>query len=276
VPHATDLHDAGLCQSLAHQTAFHSLKDKVLSWVNSNDERKKQLLFKGLLSSGSFAHALGNEWALRHTKRAGVSDRDTVAHNEVDEKQHLLAVVEDPIDHFLNGWRTVGIKKPDCMMNLTTSENYDDRIRAWLDLPATGIKQFIKDLPEAQKTKIASCRFSNLKVFSYPQANFLWTIEGNKYDWDPRLSLVGDVRELPGLLEMVGAEEDTIPEDNNSDNEDENISAYFEIKRKKLSTETLQAICRYVALDYYLFDFTPPEPCRTQLAADMVEIMNTT
>ena len=42
-----------------------------------------------------------------------------------------------------------------------------------------------------------------------------------------------------------------------------------------LSDDTVRDICRYLALDYYLFDFRPPVPCREILMANIADMNQT-
>lgn len=100
----------------------------------------------------------------------------------------------------------------------------------------------------------------------------------------PQLKLVGDLQELSMILNLVGLPYNSSVGDGRVSSRDEMKRQYFRStntlrrsgnetnmtvqsspryhhRRRKLFPTTLQAICNFVALDYFLFDFEPPIEC---------------
>ena len=106
----------------------------------------------------------------------------------------LLATVRDPLDHFLSGWAECGSRPwvnraclHQCPNVFTSSIPYDKKIQNWLSF-----------IQKCSGPGACECR-----VHSMPQANFLFAND-DEYEIDPKLDIVGDLKELPGLLELVG------------------------------------------------------------------------
>ena len=256
IPHAKEMKNASLCRSLAHQHKFFSVRDSVLSWVKSHEEQR--YLLRGTGKGGRlFAFKLNKDYAFRHIFKSGgttIQEQTRAGHaGHVPQwsvgNRSLMTVVRDPIDHFLSGWAECGYRCFDEMMNLTTSDAYDDRVTAWL--------QYV------QSPKRIRC-LNTVMPHSMPQANYLW--EGDrKFEWDEKLDLVGDLDELPGLLELIDVHYNESLKKGNAAKDNEIKNRYFPRNKSILSNSTLKSICSYVALDYYLFSFEPPPACRQVL-----------
>lgn len=268
IPHAKALQDAYLCRSLAHQRKFFSVRDSVLSWIENHEEQKH--LLKGSGKQGRmFAFIINKEYAFRHILKSG----GTTVQHQTRKGQHghvpqwqvgnrsLLATVRDPVDHFLSGWAECGYRNFDSMMNLTKSKKYDDRVKAWLD-------HIHKRKGNGRK---GSQHLKMCEPHSMPQANYLWQSD-NKFEWDTKLVIVGHLTEISGLLKIVGFHYNASISIGNDAKENEIKMQYFPRDKSLLSNSTIQEICRYVALDYYLFDFDPPLPCREELMANIAEM----
>jgi len=253
IPHAKEMRNASLCRSLAHQHKFFSVRDSVLSWVKSHKEER--YLLRGTGKGGRlFAFKLNKDYAFRHIfKSGGTTIQEQTRAGHVPQwsvgNRSLMTLVRDPIDHFLSGWAECGYRCFDEMMNLTTSDAYDDRVTAWL--------QYV------QSPKSKPC-LKRVMLHSMPQANYLW--EGDsKFEWDGKLDLVGDLDELPGLLELIDVHYNESLKKGNVAKGNEIKNRYFPRNKNILSNSTLKSICSYVALDYYLFSFEPPLACRKEL-----------
>jgi len=267
IPLAKELQDAELCHSLRHQQKFFTVRDPVLTWIKSRP--KQEHLLRGTGKRGFlFAFIINKNYAFRHIFKSGgttvllQTKRSHTIQRKV-ENRRLMTTVRDPIDHFLSGWAECGKRNFKAMMNLTTSDEYDDQIQAWL--------QYIQGLGNFSKTELKSKNLRTCSPHSYPQANYLWERD-NKFQWDAKLDLVGDLKELTGLLELVGFPYNaSIP--NGRVAQDSKIKMkYFPKNKSLLTNRTMQDICRYVALDFYLFDFDLPIPCRKELMANVVEM----
>ena len=68
---------------------------------------------------------------------------------------------------------------------------------------------------------------------------------------------MGDMRELPGLLAVVGFRFDNTIETQNNATMDEGKRSWFPRDKRLLSNRTIDVLCEYLLLDYYLFDFCP-------------------
>ena len=116
-----------------------------------------------------------------------------MGHRQVREDEYgnrlLVAAVRDPIDHFLSGWAECGAR--DKLLKADINGTYDERVFAWLNVARS-------------YTWGATCVGHSL-----PQANFLLLRmnrrrkQGKSY-FHPRVDLVGDMHELPQLLELAG------------------------------------------------------------------------
>ena len=103
-------------------------------------------------------------------------------------------------------------------------------------------------------------------------SNELSSENDRTFEWDAKLDLVGDLDEMSGLLELIGFhyDESLTKAREAKDNEVKNRS--FPPKKSMLSNSTLDDICSYVALDYYLFSFEPPVACREKLMTNIADM----
>lgn len=84
------------------------------------------------------------------------------------------------------------------------------------------------------------------------------------------MDIVGDMRELPELLEMVGLE---FNHKKGSAMRHGAQKMKYPSDKSLLSNRTVDALCEYLALDYYLFDFEPPTRCHNQIDIDIRSIL---
>ena len=88
----------------------------------------------------------------------------------------------------------------------------------------------------------------------------------------PKLDLMGDMHELPGLLAVVGFRFDDTIETQNNATMDEGKRSWFPRDKRLLSNRMIDVLCEYLLLDYYLFDFRPLERCRGRIELDVASI----
>lgn len=146
------------------------------------------------------------------------------------------------------------------MMNLTTSDAYDDRVQAWL--------QYLKTDASEQFRKGGKAMM-HCRLHSFPQASFLWQSDG---EFNTKMEIVGDLGEMPALLEVVGFHYNASIRKGRVGSKNEIKRQHFPRNKSLLSARTITDICRYVALDYYLFDFDPPATCREELMANIADM----
>jgi len=273
IPHLQGLQDADMCRSLRHQQKFFSIKDQVLSWVRNHSKHHHLLLY-----STSSYFILNVDYAFLHIYKNGGTTVQKQLHSPVHTKnghhsrsqvgntRRLVTTVRDPLDHFLSGWIECASRRFGGLWR-NTSQPYDDRIRDWLSL-----------------TKI--CRESNQACYCYrhswPQANFLLsnTNTGTAHnptkieiEINPQLDIVGDLKELPALLEFVGFSYNASIATGRNATLNQLTNTHFRKEKDLLSNSTLVNLCKFLALDYYLFDFQPPAVCRDEIFSEMAKMM---
>jgi len=258
-----NMNDNNLCLSLKQQEKFFMLKDKIMKWTLSQPEKTK-LLYG--FPPGLYAIPINDKYGFRHIFKNGGKTANIITKNRHIEKadfgsRKLFATVRDPIEHFLSGWSECGMRSENPKdPAFATNLKVDNRVKNWLQCVKRSTLKGEYRRP---------CKCSK---HSYPQINFLLDIPGKNID--PNLHLIGDIQELPQLIEMVGLKYDkaTIPERK----VDVEKAKKFPTDKTLLSDKTIQGICNFVILDYYFFDFVPPEVCRDQIKADIASIAKVT
>jgi len=267
--------DKKLCLSFVQQQKFFMVKDRVLAWVNNQtDDKRQSLLYETGKGPRSFAMILNERYAFRHIYKNGgttvaVQTRQA-GHAHIPrsgmEGRRLLATVRDPIEHFLSGWAECGIRQK--TGEVDPDQNLNDRIQIYLN--------FVQD---CVKTKRIGLRGPCIcATHSLPQTNFLLDVlDQHHHTFDPLLDLVGDLREIPQVLELGGFAFNASLKNARNGSEDELKNAMFPARdaRRSLSNETIMNLCEFVALDYYLLDFEPPSACLEKITSDIASIKNT-
>lgn len=254
IPYLKELEAKNLTRSFQHQRKFFTVKDQVLLWAKNITEHNysKRTLVQPCYNQLFYAYNLNRDFSFRHIFKSG----GTTVERQLKTKRHnrpvqvgnrtLIASVRDPIDHFLSGWAECGERFPNQLM---TNSTYDDRIVSWLS--------FIQANCTSRGADLCACR-----VHSLPQANFLLN---KSKGFISNLGIVGDLKELPGLLGLAGVAYNTSVAIGRNSSTNQIKQEFFPSDIRLLSNRTLQDICRYVALDYYLFCFEPPEACNEEL-----------
>lgn len=257
--------DNKMCLSLKHQSKFFMIKDKVLSWVKTQS-KGEDLLYSPAGAKWFAIHMNGTNYAYRHILKCGgtlVHKLTSNKHTRSEElgNHKMFTAVRDPIDHFLSGWAECGFrsKNPDEDSSFAPNVDVNERIQNWLNR--------VKD-NTPQDGNGVGC-----EKHSHPQANFLLYVDGRK-SIDQRLELVGDLEEIHGLIDAVGfTKEDKLANmvvRGYSSNPDK--VKMYPTDKSLLSEKTLLLICQFVVLDYYLFDFKPPDACIDKIETDMALI----
>ena len=168
---------------------------------------------------------------------------------------YYITFVRDPIEHFLSGFGECGLREKTILKKdrLThrfpnPKRHYDRMIMEWINY-----------------TKATILTQSGCMKHSFPQANYLMRKEnGDHNSLFPELVLIAELNELGGILQHVIQ----LPTYNNSLQAGRNSSGlkykqdHFPSRIDWMSNDTLKAVCEFVAIDYFLFDYEPPEPCR--------------
>lgn len=93
---------------------------------------------------------------------------------------------------------------------------------------------------------------------SYPQSNFLLKSRGGSYIFDSRIKVLGDLKELAGVLRLADFQCDkSIPVDHNASESDVKAQ-FFPRLLSSLSNQTMEELCNYIALDFYRLTINHP------------------
>jgi hypothetical protein len=161
----------------------------------------------------------------------------TISDPEI-ENLKWFSFVRDPIDHFISGWAECGDRR-----QRKSDKPYDTRIEEWLE--------------ETKNAGLFHC-----SMHSQPQANFLLDPNG---EMDKRVEFVGDLTEMAELLDLTGFHYDPSRGDGRISSKNYFKLVNYPTQKDLISDETMKKICDFVAIDYFLFDFEPPEVCRDVL-----------
>jgi hypothetical protein len=158
-------------------------------------------------------------------------------------KRKWLTFVRDPIDHFLSGWAECGDRSRNA-----SNAAYDERIQQWLEETKLETHNILQDCP----------------IHSFPQANFMLDANDNGSAYK-QLELVGDLLEMTDVVEIIGFPYDHSLGAGRNSSENWFKQQHYPARKDLISNETMRAICDFVAIDYYLFDFEPPAACKAFL-----------
>mmetsp|Transcript_27665 Transcript_27665/g.65802 ORF Transcript_27665/g.65802 Transcript_27665/m.65802 type:complete len:346 (-) Transcript_27665:2131-3168(-) len=278
LPFLRELRDRGLDLSRRQQQRFFSVKDLIIPQVIRNP-RYRHLYRDDERNGRYFAYILNERFAFRHIFKNGGSaveaqiNRKQVNRRDIGSRR-LVAVVRDPVEHFLSGWAECGSRNnlAETKPKKFDGKTYDTRIKRWLSVVMKPVD--FNTIPSHQK------RFYRCRAHSFPQANFLLlplhdsqtNTRGN--GTFPQLDLVGDLRELPAVLTLTGFRWSmTMGRESNRTNvaEDNADKQLLYPKRVDLlANGTLKLLCSFLSLDYYLFAFDPPPVCRDNLTLPLL------
>eukprot|EP00980_Cylindrotheca_fusiformis_P028565 scaffold22611_cov153-Cylindrotheca_fusiformis.AAC.5 len=251
IPYLREMRARNLHRSILQQQKFYAKKGLVALHYSPRNQLYATANWK--FWNRWHALILNDEFAFRHIfKNGGTTLEIQTGSSHVQRralgKRRMVATVRDPIDHFVSGWQECGERFPEFMeWEKTDDAQYDERIQKWLEITQT--MAFQKD------ACVGRCACA---MHSFPQGNFLMTHKGTI---DPKVTLVGELVDLPDLLGLIGFEY------NHSIGTGRNASAtafkakHFPRKKHLMSNETMKKICDFVSLDYFLFDFQMPDAC---------------
>jgi hypothetical protein len=214
-------------------------------------------------------------------------------------QSHYMTFVRDPVEHFLSGWAECGYRavtknrhrrnQHRCHELRTSNMKWEDRedclVLEWMArLNNRTFSSQEQQLQQQQRqenpvqhhmdrmvldwlkvtrtTSVVGTRRQkgSCSRHSFPQANFLLQ-DRNVME---QLVLVADLRELKEVLTTILklSYNDKLETGRNSSTVYEKQKFFPSRRLDWLSNETIRAVCEFVAIDYFLFDFDPPEPCR--------------
>lgn len=252
-PYFDQLIEKGSMRSVDHHRKFLARKSRISSQFGSKVRFQSQPgEYAAIVVSQQFAFL--HIWKCGGTTMAGLTDGHQSSLIEPwIQRREWVAFVRDPIDRFLSGWAECGFRQYEGTLSFGGFEEhstlnwlddtYDFRVRAFLH----EVQDFT--FPDVWM----SCH-----THAHPQANFMINENGHI---DHHVTLVGDLGEMRSVLEIAGFHNytDTVKGRDSSAN---SVKAeYFPSRRDLLQNETLLELCEFLALDYFLFDFEPPEIC---------------
>jgi hypothetical protein len=262
-PYHQEMRELNLTRSLRQQGKFHLKKGLV-----SPETFPEDLLFSvGLRHALTFR--INDDFWFRHIwKNGGTTVELQTGAPQLDQRnagnRTVVTVVRDPIDHFLAGWQECGYRNPNEMggrSNIKT-KTYDERIRTWLTTTQKrkAYHIWLGQSKNATRSTKPSCRGScACSVHSLPQANFLITETGII---DPNIGLVGDLRELRGVLSLTRFQYNASIGNGKNSSTNSFKTRFFPRKRHLISNETMRALCAFLSLDYFVMDFEIPDACK--------------
>lgn len=211
---------------------------------------------------------LSDEWAFLHVWVNGDRTVIKVAEDQLEETQHRkdftevrnrkwMALVQDPIQHFLEGWALTELKlvqefqdrdHGDLASRIVASweasdMSYDDRVSEFLDR----VKKY--------STKAATATLSPM-MHALPQTNFLLDDVGQIH---PNIEMIGDVSEWKAMMELAGFQKNA--DLTHLDQTPTLQSKYFPSEVNRLSRDTIIKLCDFLAMDYYLLSYDAPTAC---------------
>jgi hypothetical protein len=239
-------------RSSLHQRKFLARKDRIASefdWLVRFQSKLEQYAAIIISETFSFLHV----WKCGGTTVAALVGDVQWSLNETEiQQREWVAFVRDPIDRFLSAWAECGFRQ---MQNSTEYQGmghhtvlnwldgeYDFRVRAFLN----EVRDFTFPEPDL------SCH-----THAHPQTNYMINDKG---EIDDHVKMIGDLSELRPVLEIAGF--DDFPDVKSRDASSNIIKAEkFPARKDLLKHQTLLELCRFYAMDYYLFDFEPPAVC---------------
>lgn len=244
-----------LSLSAKQHAKYFSQKQSAEAWIRDRVSTKATIVKQSCDTRTSYAIGLNDEYAFRHIYKNGGTTVQSQAgakkihikFDDIDRNKKLLATVRDPIDHFLSGWAECGSRLNKFCQSyfLRSFQSYDEKIMYWL----------------------SSFRKSECwcKTHSLPQSSFLLVRDNDgQVIFDPSIDTLGHMKELPELLDFVGFPyKQSIPNGRNASLNKRKRK--FPRNKSLLSESTILELCKFLALDYYMFDFEPPEVCRNGL-----------
>lgn len=168
-----------------------------------------------------------------------------------------MALVRDPIQHFLEGWAIAEIK----VIKEIMAKGHDDlasKIKAEWESTGMTYDQRVNDFLERVKKYSRNSATAGISPLMHglPQSNFLMNDAGTVHS---NLLAIGDANEWEAMMEMAGFKGDVRETD--LDAESTLRAKYFPTKLKGLSRQTILNLCDFLAIDYYLFRYDAPSSC---------------
>ena len=225
-------------------------------WKNEYALRslEKRFLYRARTSSSGGIRIHGSRWNYLHIWKSGGTTVSAMTKSHKVKKKFLLegdsklfTFVRDPIDHFLSGYA-------ECKARWKSEKKADD-------------EDVLKYLASAQRNADGSKGKTKMTcvTHSFPQANFLLERKGEP-SIEKKLELVAELEEMPKVFPFLNLtyDDNLVRRNATTDAEKQN----FIIHSNDLKNETLQKLCEFVALDYYLFDYDLPETCKYDIPYD--------
>lgn len=243
----------GSMRSSDHQRKFLARKSRISSQFESRTRFQSQPgEFAAIVISPKFAFL--HIWKCGGTTVADLAGgKQSYLSEQWIQNRQWVAFVRDPIDRFISAWAECGFRQYEGTLSFGGYEshstlnwlddNFDFRIRAFLH----EVQDFT--FPDVWM----SCH-----THAHPQANFMVDANGHI---DHHVTLVGDLGEMKDVLEIAGFHNYTDRVKGRDAAANAVKSEYFPPRRDLLHNQTVLELCEFLALDYFLFDFEPPEIC---------------
>jgi hypothetical protein len=176
---------------------------------------------------------------------------NTRQHSVRKIKNHnRVTFVRDPIDYFLSGWAECGFrwhKSRIPELKEMAKENSDD---------ALSPRIFEYGLQRRKEPRSNCLRHAFLSSGKLCIEQWRGSKQSKKK--------IGDLREISGVLLLVGFPYNHSKTRGKDASQSKLKTTYYPSRKNLISNVTMLEICQFVAIDYFLFDFEPPEACRGQ------------
>lgn len=244
-----------LVRSRDHQSKFLSRKKDVEDFFPRFSRfRVKTASAGAILLTDIFGYL--HIWKSGGTTIGKQSRKGQVSVNNGEfQKRDWFTFVRDPIDHFLSAWAECGERrykwnrKKGATLPEWNETKYDGRIQGYAQRVVT-----VFDATASSSRTRMTCDWHAL-----PQTNFMFDNNGKVHK---KLKLVGDISEIPAVLELLGFHYDENRGAHRVASDSRIKTQAFPSRRDLLSNTTLLTLCEFLAMDYFLFDFEPPAVCQ--------------
>lgn len=250
-PYGISMEERSLDRSFAHQVKFLEQKDKLADFFPRRQRfsaHTGQFAAVSLTEEFSYLHV----WKSGGTTvqlQPGASKQRALQHPDIVDSS-LLTFIRDPIDHFLSGWAEASMR---------IHENAETTPPAWKEEGySERIDKYLEEVKHAafhgNKRKAAMSAYTH----SFPQANFL--IRPMTGGVNEKVQIIGDISEMQQIMDLVGFDHD--PEIHGRNSASNTLKkTHFPVRKELISDEVMLKICKFVAMDYFLFEFDPPAVC---------------
>jgi len=234
--------------------------------LNRETAFKRDLFPQSLV--GMFGHKVTQSWGYKHIwKSGGTTIAKTLGprarkFDEATRKEltRYFTMVRDPLDHYISGFqetikRTIdkwgNFKPTEPLLNMTVPEAF----KAFTERVLDHIVRDGEKAPRRPRCKVCH------EGHSFPQTRFFFT---NTREFLHEIQYVGHMYEMCAIFrKVIGREDLRIKKANVA--MDDKVKKYWSIRIEEVDAETMEKVCKIIAVDYCVFGFDYPERCKAEV-----------